>query len=224
MPTITALKRGRRKRLQVFLEGSFAFTVEGKVAAELEVGQSLSVAEVAVLIEGNLSHRCHEAALRFLSYRPRSQAEVRRRLAQRGFPPQAIEGVVGKLQGQGLLDDEAFARFWREAREGTSPRSAHLLRRELRTKGVDHETARGATQELNEEEGAYQAARQKLSRWATLDYDQFRRKAWDFLRRRGYHWETIRRTIERLRQEQASQAEDAMWPVSEVKGHTPVKE
>jgi regulatory protein len=198
MPTITALKRGRGKRLLVFLDGRFAFAVEAEVAAGLAVGAELSAAEIDSLQERNLSYRCHGAALQLLSYRPRSRAELRQRLLRRGFPAQGVEEELKRLAQQGLVDDAAFARSWREAREGMSPRSARLIQGELRHKGVDPEAAAEATRGLDEEEAAYRAALQKAPRWASQDYPVFHRKAGDFLRRRGFSWEVVRRTVDRL--------------------------
>ncbi|MEE9203234.1 MAG: regulatory protein RecX [Dehalococcoidia bacterium] len=198
MPTITALKRGRGRRFLVFLDGRFAFALEAEVAAGLAVGAELSATEADRLQEHNLSHRCHGAALHLLSYRPRSRAELRQRLLRRGFPAQGVEEELERLAQQGLVDDAAFARSWREAREGMSPRSARLIQGELRRKGVDPEAAAEATRGLDDEEAAYRAAIKKAPRWASQDYMGFRRKAGDFLHRRGFSYEVVRHTVDRL--------------------------
>lgn len=202
MPTITDLKRGRGKRFLVFLDGHFAFALEVEVAAGLAVGAELSAAEVDRLQEHNLSHRCHGAALRLLSYRPRSRAELRQRLLRRGFSAEGVEEELERLAQQGLVDDAAFARFWREARQGMNPRSARLIQGELRQKGVDAEAAAEATRDLDDDDAAYRAAIKKAPRWASVDhpgdYPGFRRKAGGFLHRRGFSWEVVRRTVDRL--------------------------
>lgn len=202
MPTITALKTGRGKRFLVFLDGRFAFALEADVAAGLAVGTELSEADIDSLQGRNVSHRCHEAAIRLLSYRPRSRAELRQRLLRRGFPAQEVEDALERLSRQGLVDDAAFARFWREARQGMSPRSTRLIQGELRQKGISAEAVAEATQGLDEEEAAYRAAVKKAPRWASIDdpgdYPGFQRKAGDFLRRRGFSWEVVRSTVDRL--------------------------
>lgn len=201
MPTITALKRGRGRCILLFLDGAFAFALEREVAAGLAVGAELSAAQIDRLQEHNLAQRCHGAALRLLSYRPRSRAELQQRLLRRGFPAETVTAELERLAGQGLVDDAAFARLWREAREDLSPRSARLIEGELRRKGVAPETAASATQGLDDDEAAYRAAAKKASRWASLDYLGFRRKAGDFLRRRGFSWGVVARTVGRLWQE-----------------------
>ncbi|MEK7281183.1 MAG: regulatory protein RecX [Chloroflexota bacterium] len=136
-----------------------------------------------------------------LKYRPRSQAEIRQRLTLRGFSEEAIAQVVVHLQGQGWLDDEAFARFWRQSREDHNPRSRRLLERELKQKGIASELAQRTTQDMDEEVAAFQAARKKLRLLSSRDYSTFQLKLGQFLRRRGFSWEVSRRAINRLWQE-----------------------
>ena len=81
-----------------------------------------------------------EAAARFLEARPRSVAEVRRRLGQAGYRPELIEGAIGRLTELGMLDDEQFARQWVESRDRAHPRGEHALIIELRQKGIEATT------------------------------------------------------------------------------------
>ena len=78
-----------------------------------------------------------EAAARLLEARPRSVAEVRRRLARLGYRPALVDGILERLAELGYLDDQAFARAWVESRDRSKPRGEHALRRELGLKGVD---------------------------------------------------------------------------------------
>jgi len=81
-----------------------------------------------------------EAAARFLEARPRSVAEVRRRLGQAGYRPELIDGAITRLTELGVLDDELFARQWVESRDRAHPRGEHALIVELRQKGIDATT------------------------------------------------------------------------------------
>ena len=78
------------------------------------------------------------AAARFLEARPRSVAEVRRRLATAGYRTPLVESAITRLGELGYLDDDAFARSWVESRDRARPRGEHALRRELQLKGVDN--------------------------------------------------------------------------------------
>ncbi len=78
-----------------------------------------------------------DAAARYLEARPRSVAEVRRRLTTAGYRPDLVEAAVERLVDLQYLDDDAFARAWVESRDRARPRGEHALRRELQLKGVE---------------------------------------------------------------------------------------
>ena len=69
-------------------------------------------------------------ALNFLSYRPRSVAEMCRH---------GLEAVVPKLIELDLLDDQKFARWWVDQRLTFRPRGNIALKSELLQKGIDRE-------------------------------------------------------------------------------------
>jgi regulatory protein len=147
-----------------------------------------------------------DAAYRYLSYRPRSEFEIRVRLQRKGFDRRTIESTLLTLRGKGLLDDLAFARFWKESRESSSPRSRAALRRELRQKGIDPDVVAEALDGVDEEAAAYRAAQRKAARLGTADHDDFRTKLSAVLRRRGFSYEVTEHTVNRLWQESVKNA------------------
>jgi len=204
MKTITAIetqKRGR-ERVSIFLDGRFAFSVGRGVVEEhgLHPGQVLSDSRVEELAAADLFGKCLNAALRLLSYRPRSEAEIRTRLSRR-FNGETIEGVILQLRERQMIDDVAFAAFWREARDSFSPRGRLLLKVELRNKGIDPELIDKVLDGIDDEESAYRAAQKRGRTLAKEDYETFRRKLGAFLRRRGFSYGVVNRTTERLWQE-----------------------
>ena len=62
-----------------------------------------------------------DAALRLLSYRPRSETEIRQRLSRK-FPHHLVDGAIDHLKNQGLINDSAFSSFWLQSRERNRPR------------------------------------------------------------------------------------------------------
>lgn len=143
-----------------------------------------------------------DAALRFLGYRSRSEAEVRVRLARR-HSPQVIDRVIAVLRQQGYLDDEAFARQWRSRRERLRPRGSALLRRELLQLGVSSETANEALTGFDEPRSAYRAAKGLALRLKGSSEAQFRQRLWAHLRRRGFDAAVIGDTVQLLWRELA---------------------
>ncbi|MEJ2149379.1 MAG: RecX family transcriptional regulator [Chloroflexota bacterium] len=207
--TITALaaQKQNKERVNVYLDGEFAFGLALIEALKLHKGQQLSDDDIARLKALDEIEVAHDRALNFLSYRPRSSEEVRRNLHQKEFAEQAIETVIERLTGAGLLDDAAFARYWVDNRERFEPRSRRALRYELRQKGVPDPAIQAALDALDEEDAAYRAASARLRRYARADEETFRKRLGDFLARRGFGYEIVRDVLDRLWQEQSMQHE-----------------
>lgn len=202
MKKITALRAGsgRRVRVGVYLDGEFALSLEPEVVllAQLAVGQELDEERTGELVARDGFERCRKAAVHYLDYRPRSEAELRERLSRRGFRNEDVEAVVARFRDQGLLDDAAFARFWQENRQAFSPRSRTLTRLELRRKGIAEDVITRVVAETSDEENAYRAAIKKARALPLADYRVFRRRLGDYLRRRGFGYGIINNTVEQL--------------------------
>jgi len=206
MSKITAIRIGRRrgKRVNVFLDGGFAFSLEAEVALRegLEVGQELSANQIEVLTRSDCFHRCLNTAAHYLGYRPRSEFELRERLQRRGFDGDNVDAVLAKLKEQGLVDDMAFAQFWRDNRQSFSPRSQWLTKLELRRKGVAADIIDQVVDAVDNTDSAYRAALSKARSLSRSDYQSFRRRLGEYLKRRGFGYGVINHTVERIWQEQ----------------------
>lgn len=144
--------------------------------------------------------RALQVALRYVSFRQRSVTEVRRRVGKE-FPQPVVEQVLTSLHRYGYLDDEDFARRWRDSRERRKPRGSFALRRELRAKGIAEGIIGVTLEGLDEADGAYRAGERRAQRWlegGNMSYQTFRRKMWDYLRRRGFGSGVISDTVARL--------------------------
>jgi regulatory protein len=190
----------------VYLDGRFAFGLPAIVAARLARGQFLSDAEVAALQEEGAVEQAYNRTLHFLSYRPRSRAEIETYLERRGVNAPQIEKIAGRLERAGLLDDEAFAQYWVENRERFRPRGLRALRYELRNKGIRDDTIARALASVDVSESAYRSAGKKARQLAGVDRQTFHRKLVEYLARRGFSYEVARETAERLWTETVSES------------------
>ena len=202
MSKITALKANKSngKRVNLFLDGRFAFSVDMEVAVKegLKPGQELTEEQLKELTEDISLVRCLNIAYRFLSYRPRSEAEMKERLHSRGIEDSKIEIIINKLKEQHLLDDTAFAQFWKENRDTFRPRSQRLTRLELKKKGVADEIIKEVTADSDDIQTAYAAALSKAQRLPRQDCEVFRRRLGDYLKRRGFGYIVANQTVKRL--------------------------
>jgi regulatory protein len=211
MGKITAIKVQKRdpQRVNIYLDGEFAFPAARIVAAWLYVGQDLDEAAIEQLKAQDVDEKAYQQSLRLLNYRPRSETEMRRKLIEKNYSEDVVSKTVERLKSSGLLNDTQFARDWVENRTVSHPRSRRVMRIELRQKGLADEAIQAAlTEQVQEDELAYRAAQRYCRRLAGLAWNEFRAKLGGYLGRRGFSYATISPVVARcwseLREEENS--------------------
>ena len=130
-----------------------------------------------------------QIVLRQLAMAPRSRKQLRDKLRQRGCPDDVAEAVLDRMTEVGLVDDEAYAGMLVRSQQASRGLATRALARELRTKGVDDDTARAALAEVRPEHEREQAERlvaKKLRSMHGLDASVQTRRLAGMLARKGY--------------------------------------
>ena len=125
------------ERVSVHIDGRFAFSLHQDVVLEfgLTKGKSLDVEEQARMVRQDLALKARALALRYMAYRDRTAAEVRRRL-RKTYSEEIADEAVGGLRVSGLLDDQAFAEAFAERRFRHEGHGPARVRADLLRKGV----------------------------------------------------------------------------------------
>jgi regulatory protein len=197
---VTALKvqKHHPNRINVYLDNEFSFGLSRITAAWLKVGQELSPTKIAKLQAQDEREVAYVQAIRFLDYRPRSRAEVRKNLEKHAIPPEVITDVFKRLERSGLVNDERFAQDWVTNRSEFRPRSRRALAYELRQRGLADNAIKKALEGINEETLAYQAAIKQARRYENLPVRDFSNKLGSYLARRGFSYEIIKDVVARV--------------------------
>ncbi|MDP2649598.1 MAG: RecX family transcriptional regulator [bacterium] len=172
-----------------------------------------------------LFDKFYNRALRFLSFRPRSQKEIEDFLKKKSsfakvFDPEdsdrrasegqersdlqsVINAVIKKLKEQKFLNDEEFAKWWIEQRTQFKPRSLYLIKIELKQKGIGEETIELGikNQELGiakDSELAKKLVEKKIQRYKNLPKHEIYQKMGRFLAQKGFNYETIKQSIDEI--------------------------
>jgi regulatory protein len=200
MKKITALVVQKRNpnRVNVHLDGEYAFGLARIVAAWLRVGQELDEEKLKRLQVEDARERAVQQALLFLSHRARSESEIRQNLHKHEIPEEVIEETLARLRQDGLANDGQFAQAWVENRSTFRPRSRRMLAMELRQKGLDNEAVSSALQDVDDEPLAYEAAKKRAPRFKALEWADFRKKLSEFLTRRGFSYSVIAPVVTRI--------------------------
>ena len=193
MAIITALTTQKRnaERINVFLDGQFAFGLAAAAATGLRTGQVLSEQDISDLQQKDDFQKARKSAVHLISRRPRSVEEVRRNLRKKSFDDLLIDQVLDQLIAVELLDDAAFAAYWVEQREAFKPRSRLALRQELHQKGVQRAVIDSALERVDEMSAARQVAEKQAQRLILLGENEYRVKLGRFLQRRGFPYDVI---------------------------------
>ena len=200
MKKITAISVQKKNpnRVNIYLDGEFAFGVARITAAWLKNGDELSDEKIAKLLAEDTREWAYQQALLYLSYRVRSEKEIRQNLKKHEISEDVIEEILERLHKAGLANDKEFAQTWVENRSTFRPRSRRALAMELRQKGLDDETVHSAVSGVNEEALAYEAAQKRLGRLKGLEWSDFRKKLSEFLARRGFPYSVVAPIVTRL--------------------------
>ncbi|MDD5339282.1 MAG: regulatory protein RecX [Dehalococcoidales bacterium] len=208
MAKITAIKKtkGRQQQVKVYLDGkpALALLAETALNEKLKVGVEVAEDRRETLAETDRRQRCYNSALQFLSYRQRSEAEIRQRLQRHGYIEAHIDKAIVRLKELGLVDDAAFARFWQENRDAFSPRSRRMTKLELKRKGLSNDVIEQVVSEIDEKDSAYRAALSRARRLPKDDYQTFRQRLTGYLGRRGFNYGIIKETTQRVWHEVAT--------------------
>ena len=143
-------------------------------------------------------------ALFFLKFRPRTEKEVYdyllKKIKSTHYSTNDVEKVIEKLKEMDLLNDKKFIEEYVSFYSKNNPKSKKVLTLELLRKGVDKDLIDEyfLKNQLDEEELAFLLLKKRFPRWALIDKKKRLKKAFDFLGRRGFSFETVKKVIEKL--------------------------
>jgi regulatory protein len=149
VPVVSGLRELPSGRVAVELDGARWRTVPAEVLVRvrLGVGEELDRPRARELARELRRARAIDTALRAVSRREQSTAELDRRLRQRGFAPGLREETLNRLEHVGLVDDERYAMRRAESLSERGQGDEAILWR-LERDGVARETAAKAVAAL----------------------------------------------------------------------------
>ncbi len=199
------------KRFNIFIDGVFAFGADEDLVVDyrLVVGKLLDTLDVEKLLFEAEVGKLMERMYRLFNIRQRSEREVRDYFRIKNFESRikakeetgdlAIELVIKKLKQKGLLNDEEFAKVWVESRG--KKYGVNRIKQELYKKGIDKDTIEeviDGERMGNSEQVAQKLLEKKSERWENLLFLEFKKKAYDFLLRRGFDYQTVKSIVEKF--------------------------
>ena len=141
------------------------------------------------------TEKANTIARRFISYRPRSESELRKRLLKT-FSPEAVSNSVAQMYREDLLDDSRFAQMWVDSRQQSRPKSKRAVKQELISKGISEQNAEQAISEIHDLENALICVKKKVRSLTGLEKEEFYKKLEGYLQRRGFSFSITKAAIQ----------------------------
>lgn len=216
MPKITSVEPQKKnpKRFNVFLDGEFAFGADEDliVSHRLIPGKAIEKSDLDKLLYEAEIGKLMERMYGLFSVRQRSEKEVRTYLKNLSFKRKikekneisniTVDLLIERLKQKGLVDDLEFAKAWVEARRKSKQKGARALKAELIQKGIDREIIEEVisyqSSVVSEEELAKEALNKKMKAWKNLPPQEFKKKAFEFLARKGFDYSVIKNAVENI--------------------------
>ncbi|CDQ20385.1 regulatory protein [Halobacillus karajensis] len=212
---ITTQKK-HKSRYNIFLDKGngeeYGFSVDEDVLVKyrLQKNMDLDDAMIQALIQTDTLHKSYTLAINYLSYRMRSEKEVRDYLKDKETDPEHIEEIMRRLKNERLLDDQEFANSLVRTRIMTSSKGPLLLKKELLEKGVSAGKAEEAITHYSfdkQYEKALKFAEKKIKNDGRKSYRQQIQNVQQTLMQKGFQGDVIQEVLANLPEDEDSDAE-----------------
>lgn len=147
----------------------------------------------------------YNKSLRYLSYRPRSEKEIRDYIKKcaKDLDSSITEKIISKLKEYNFLNDENFAKLWIEQRTNFKPKSLRVIKMELAQKGIKKELIEDMIYDLRfknkDLESVKKLIEKRITRYENLEKQEIYEKLGRFLAGKGFDYDTIKEALSRFR-------------------------
>ena len=197
---ISEIKRQKKNpnRVSVYIEGKYSFSLDYDTLMDshLHVGDAVTDERRNDLLQNDEFPRARDYAYTLLSYRDRTEYEIKDRLLTKGFQENSVKRVIGFLKERHLIDDCQFARKWLDdiflSRPMGKIRVVHeLINRRIKGSIID-EVCEEKFTPGKELELARRAAEKRIHSLEQYQEDVVQKKVFRFLKNRGFDFEIIK--------------------------------
>lgn len=178
-------------RVSVYADGEFLCGLEKLTVLEcrLHVGDEVDPERLREAVAGSEATAAFEKAASYLGARPRTEKEIHTYLSGKGYSPETVERVIGRLFEYRYLDDAEYCRIYIDTYRHKS--GARKLEAELRAKGVARETVDSALEALEDQTEEVAHIAERYLRTHKPD----KRKLTAYLLGKGFDYDTIKSAL-----------------------------
>lgn len=194
-------QKKNKERYNIFIDGQFACGVNGDTLIKFGLSTNDEISEDALNAIKNFDEYLYSKKISydFLSYRIRSEKEIRDKLKLKEISSGTIEKTVEHLKELKLLNDEEFARQLVNERLSSKPAGKAVLKQKLYQKGISagiiQKVLEESINDTNEKDFVKEIFNKYFNKVKGLDVMTQRKKMFDYLARKGFDFDVIKEVI-----------------------------
>ena len=196
---ITKIEPVTKTKFKVYVEEQFAFTLYKGELSRFQLKEQGEISEeiIARIKAEVLVKRAKLRAMHLLNDMARTEAQLRQKLKQNGYPEDVVDAATAYVKSFGYINDEAYIQNFVESKRGKKSRKEIYAL--LGQKGLDMETVEEVLDKVYEEHSDREAIREILRKkhWNPEEADvKERQKIYACLVRKGFRYDDIRQVIQ----------------------------
>lgn len=200
MPIVTSIKpQKNNKRVNIYLDGKFGFglDLENFVKEKIKVEQELSETQIAAIVKKAEFAKTRDKLLLFATNRPRSEKEITDWFRRKKVHESLHKKLIDLLKKYDFLNDHKFASWWVEQRLRFGKHSKRVITNELKLKGIGQFIIEDtfAKFDVNDAKTARNLVTKNMYKWERFKGPEKNKKMIEFLARKGFGWDIIKKTI-----------------------------
>lgn len=195
---VTNIESITKTKYRVYIDDEFAFVLyKGELFKyQIHKDEEISEETIAGIKKEVLVKRAKLRAMHLLNAMPRTEQQLREKLAQNEYPEDVIEEAVSYVKSFGYINDEAYIRNFIISRKNSkSKREIVML---LGQKGLRGELVDNIVEEMYAEESELSTIKEimRKKRWNPSEMEEKeKQKMLAYLMRKGFSYEEIRRAL-----------------------------
>ncbi|MCJ8009148.1 recombination regulator RecX [Lederbergia wuyishanensis] len=226
MPIITKIttQKNSTDRYNIYLDEAFAFGVDEEILIRynLTKGKELTEFDITQIQYEDEIRKALNAAIVFLSYRMRSEDEIRQHLKKKEWEEPVIQAVLLELVNRKYINDLEFALAYVRTQVNGGKKGPITIKKELKQKGIKDQLIEQAIDEYSESqqiEHAVQLGNKVAKQNSKLSEIFLKQKIEQFLLTKGFPFGIIWVALEEIEYEKDEDDEYGALQIQAEKAH-----
>lgn len=193
-----------KNRVSIFIDEKFAFGIyyQTMIKYDLVVGMIIDEKQKNEIIIEDEYNKALNAALHYLSYRDRTEQEVKEKLLEKEYARITITKVIKELIKLNYIDDSAFAKDYISFK--IKKMGKRKIRYKLESMGIDDLIIDNELMNYSNRDeyiAAYEIASKKNDQYSNISYQKRYSRLSGLLNRRGFSYSVTKDVLSEILEE-----------------------